>query len=131
MNYLLDTSVLLHSMGSKEKLARTAVAIIEDDDSVLHLSAATVWEITIKAAIGKLPLPVNPADFIASSIRVLRLVSVPVTQLHALAVFQLPFHHGDPFDRMLIAQAQLENLTLLTADRAFQKYDLKIVNCRK
>jgi PIN domain nuclease of toxin-antitoxin system len=116
-------------MGSTEKLNKTALTILQDAEAVLYLSAASVWEIAIKAAIGKLALPEKPDNFVANATRALRLVALPITPLHALAVFELPAYHGDPFDRMLIAQALVENLTLLTVDRVFQKYNLQVIQC--
>jgi PIN domain nuclease of toxin-antitoxin system len=131
MNYLLDTNVVLQAVASPERLNKTAIAILGDVNSVLYFSAVSVWEIAIKAGIGKLRLPESPAKFVAKSTQALNLLPLPITQVHALGVFKLPKHHADPFDRMLIAQAEAENLALLTADRVFQNYDLKIIDCGK
>jgi PIN domain nuclease of toxin-antitoxin system len=129
MKFLLDTSVLIHSLLSQPKLNRQALSFLADESSELYFSAASSWEIVIKASLGKLTLPERPAEFVTRAIRFLSLRSVEITYLHTLAVGVLPHHHRDPFDRVLIAQAQEEGLILLTADRVFSKYAVEQIFC--
>jgi PIN domain nuclease of toxin-antitoxin system len=90
-----------------------------------------VGEITIKVGTGRLVLPDRPADFVNRAMRVMSMRPLDITHLHALALDALPEHHGDPFDRLLIAQAITERMTLLTADRALQKYEVDLIFCGK
>jgi PIN domain nuclease of toxin-antitoxin system len=129
MKYLLDTSVFLWSLGAEHKLSRKARDLLSSSAAELYLSAASSWEIAIKFALGTLALPKPPSQFVPNAIGLLALRSLDVTHLHSLAAGELPSHHRDPFDRMLIAQARLENLVLLTSDRTFLKYDVKIILC--
>jgi PIN domain nuclease of toxin-antitoxin system len=129
MKYLVDTSVLIHSLISKPKLNHRALNLLADNSSELYLSAVSSWEIIIKAATGKLVLPERPTEFVTRAMRLMSLQSLDITHLHALAVDALPNHHRDPFDRMLIAQAISERMTVLTADRAFQKYNVDLIYC--
>lgn len=131
MKYLLDTSVFLWSLGAENKLNRKAHDVLASNDSELYLSAASSWEITIKFALGSLLLPNQPSQFVREAMRVLAVRSLDISHSHALAAGELPQHHRDPFDRMLIAQAQLENMVLLAGDRAILKYQAKTLFCGK
>jgi PIN domain nuclease of toxin-antitoxin system len=131
MKYLVDTSVLIHSQISQPKLNDRTLNLLADNSSELYLSAVSSWEITIKAGTGKLVLPDRPAEFVTRAMRFMSLQSLNITHLHALAVDALPNHHRDPFDRMLIAQALSEQMTLLTADHVFQKYKVDLIFCGK
>jgi PIN domain nuclease of toxin-antitoxin system len=130
MRYLLDTGVWLRSQTRPERLGRKAVELLSDlpEGDVLFLSAVSSWEISIKFHLGKLPLPEPPALYVPS--RLNGVIPLPITHTHALAAGELPFHHSDPFDRLLIAQARLEGMTLMTADRNFAKYDVGVLWCR-
>jgi PIN domain nuclease of toxin-antitoxin system len=97
---------------------------VADPASTVHVSAATVWELAIKASLGKLDL--DGADLV-EEIEANDFVELPVTARHSLAAAALPRHHEDPFDRMLIAQAQTEGLTIVTRDPAFRAYGIAIV----
>jgi PIN domain nuclease of toxin-antitoxin system len=129
MKYLVDTSVLIHSLISRPKLNDRAIELLTSNSSELYLSAVSSWEITIKAGTGKLILPERSSEFLTRAMRAMFLQSLSITHLHALAVDGLPNHHRDPFDRMLIAQAASEQMTLLTADRIFQKYKVDLIYC--
>jgi PIN domain nuclease of toxin-antitoxin system len=131
MKYLVDTSVLIHSQISQPKLNHRALHLLADNSSELYLSAVSSWEITIKAGTGRLVLPEGPAEFVARAMRLLSLQPLDITHHHALAVDALPKHHGDPFDRLLIAQAIAEQMTLLTADRVLQRYKVALIYCGK
>jgi PIN domain nuclease of toxin-antitoxin system len=131
MKYLLDTSIFLWSLGAEHKLNHKARDLLSSTASELYLSAASSWEIAIKYALGTLALPNPPSQFIPKAIGSLAIRSLDITHFHSLLAGELPPHHRDPFDRMLIAQARLENITLLTADRTLFKYEVKTVFCGK
>ena len=128
--YLLDTSVFLWSLANPEKLNRKAMALLEDAQQPLFLSPASSWEISIKWALGKLKLPEAPSAYVTKRLSSRGIRSLPIP--HAcLAAGELPAHHADPFDRMLVAQAQGEDMVLLTADAVFRKYDVETLWCGK
>jgi PIN domain nuclease of toxin-antitoxin system len=131
VKYLLDTSVFLWSAGAPEKLTKQATSLLSSISSDLYLSAASSWEIAIKFALGSLALPKPPSQFIPHAMRTLALRSLDITHFHSLAAGELPQHHRDPFDRMLIAQARAEALVLLTADSALKSYDVELMFCGK
>ncbi len=131
MKYLLDTSVFLWALGAEHKLNQKARDLISSRESELYLSAASSWEIAIKFALGTLALPKPPSQFVPNAIGMLAIRSLDITHSHSLAAGELPAHHRDPFDRMLVAQARLEEMVLLTANRALLKYDVKSLFCGK
>jgi PIN domain nuclease of toxin-antitoxin system len=91
------------------------------------VSVASVWEIVIKHALGRLELAHAPGSLVPRLITATQAVTLPIEQSHALRVARLPLHHRDPFDRILIAQAQVERLTILTADPRFSAYDVALL----
>ncbi|MBD2298873.1 PIN domain-containing protein [Nostoc sp. FACHB-190] len=123
MKLLLDTQCWLWWFAQPEKLSEEAITQIADETNELWLSVASIWEIGIKVAIAKLPLPEPPDSYISSRMGQLGVRSLEITATHALKAASLPLHHRDPFDRMLIAQAQLENITLVSADTIFRQYN--------
>ena len=129
MRCLLDTSILLWAAAEPHKLNARARKLLSASSSPLYLSSASAWEIAIKYSIGTLKLPVDPATFIPAVIRGMGLHSLDITSAHAIAAGSLPRHHRDPFDRMLLAQAKVEGLTLLTTDYVFRKYDVDQLHC--
>jgi PIN domain nuclease of toxin-antitoxin system len=129
MKYLLDTSVLIHSLLVKPNLSQRAISLLGDQSLEFYLSVASCWEIVIKTRSGKLVLPDTPAEFLTRALKLMLLQSLEITHLHALAVAELPDHHRDPVDRMLIAQANVEGMTLLTLDRVFGKYKVEQFYC--
>jgi PIN domain nuclease of toxin-antitoxin system len=131
MKYLLDTSVFLWSLGAEHKLNQKARDLLSSSAAELYLSAASSWEIAIKFALGTLALPKSPSQFVPNAIGSLAIRSLDIIHLHSLLAGELPPHHRDPFDRMLIAQARMENMVLLTADRAFLKYEVNSLFCGK
>ena len=131
MKYLLDTSVFLWSLGAEHKLNQKARDLLSSSAAELYLSAASSWEIAINFALGTLALPKPPSQFVPNAIGSLAIRSLDITHLHSLLAGELPPHHRDPFDRMLIAQARMENMVLLTADRAFLKYEVNSLFCGK
>ncbi|MGH9083094.1 MAG: type II toxin-antitoxin system VapC family toxin [Acidimicrobiales bacterium] len=121
---LLDTHPLLWWL-SAEAIAGEAGDAIADPSSVVAVSAASIWEITIKRQIGKLRFEGSPAD----EVRAAGFEHLPITAAHAELAGDLPLHHRDPFDRMLVAQAQAEGLTLVSGDPAFDLYDVRLLRC--
>lgn len=114
-------------LGAPERLSRKARSLVVSQQNELLLSAASTWEIAIKHAVGKLRLPEAPEEYIPPLMTQTAITPLAVTHRHALRVASLPTHHRDPFDRLLIAQAQLEELPILTADRAFRMYDVEVL----
>jgi PIN domain nuclease of toxin-antitoxin system len=131
MNYLLDTAVFVWSLKEPEKLNKKAYEVLEDRSQQAFLSAVSSWEIVIKAAIGKLTLPNQPAQFVANALVRFSLHALSITHAHSLAVGELALYHRDPFDRMLVAQARSENMVLMTADLLMEKYPVEILWCGK
>jgi PIN domain nuclease of toxin-antitoxin system len=113
-------------MAGDPRLSGTARRAIEDNEGELWLSAASVWEMAIKSSLRRLTLPARTSDYIADKVqRGLQILTIdwPV----AAAVERLPFHHRDPFDRLIIAQAQVERVDVVTKDRVFRRYGVKVV----
>ena len=127
MKLLLDTQCWLWWFAQPERLNEEAIAHIADENNELWLSVASIWEIGIKVAIGKLPLPDPLNSYISSRMTQLGVRSLEITVSHALQAAALPLHHRDPFDRMLIAQAQIEEMTLVSADSMFNKYYISLL----
>lgn len=126
MNLLLDTHVWLWLQVSPSRLGPRALGLVADPRSTLLLSAASSWELAIKHALGRIRLPAPPSQYVPDRMRSSGVRGLAVEHAHALVVAELPPHHRDPFDRMLIAQARLEKLTLVTADREFEPYGIPI-----
>jgi len=129
MKFLLDTNILLWGLVAEDKLNTAAQEILKSSSSELYFSAAGSWEIAIKYALGSLPLPKPPSVYIPYALRIWTVQALDISHEHALRAGELPAHHRDPFDRMLIAQAIAEQMTLLTADRALQKYKVDLIYC--
>ena len=129
MKFLLDTGVWLWSVGSVDRLNKKARELLADGTQELYFSAASSWEIAIKASLGKLSLPDSPASYVPSRLAMQGIQNLPVLTKHALAVYDLPMHHADPFDRLLVAQARTESMVLLTSDKMFRKYRINLLWC--
>jgi PIN domain nuclease of toxin-antitoxin system len=119
---LLDTQCWLWWFAEPERLNEEAIAHIAYERNELWFSVASIWEIGIKVEIGKLPLPKPVDSYISSRMVQLGVQYLEIRSPHALRAAALPLHHRDPFDRMLIAQAQIEDMTLVSADSMFQQY---------
>jgi PIN domain nuclease of toxin-antitoxin system len=126
MRLLLDTHVWLWLQQAPERLGET-LRMAEDPSNDLLLSAASTWEIAIKCRLGRLRLPEPPGTYVPSRMASSGVTPLAVEHAHALAVAELPDHHRDPFDRLLIAQSVQERAALVTADRALRAYDVEIV----
>jgi PIN domain nuclease of toxin-antitoxin system len=124
---LLDTQCWLWWLVSPERLSPEALARLADAENTLLLSAASSWEIAIKHSLGKLPLPEPLEAFVSSRMARDGIAALPVQHVHALRVATLPLHHRDPFDRLLIAQAQVEGIPIMTADPVFHRYAVEVI----
>lgn len=127
MRILLDTHVWLWMLESPKRMRASARRELVDRGNELYLSAASCWEIAIKYRLGKLPLPAPPEEFVPPRMARDEVLPLPVEPHHALRVGALPDHHRDPFDRLLIAQALVEQLTFYTADEQLLKYPAQSV----
>jgi len=120
---LLDTHILLWWLADDEHLPAVAAEVIADPDSEVVVSAASAWEISIKQAAGRLDAPEDLLDALAAN----DFGILAITADHAMAAGRLPPHHADPFDRMLIAQAQIEGITLVSVDSRFSEYEVELL----
>jgi len=127
MKLLLDTHVWLWTLVSPERVPAGILARLREPGNQLFLSAASSWEIAIKYRLGKLPLPEPPVRFVPARLSRDGVIPLPIEHLHALAVTDLPLHHSDPFDRLLIVQARLERMILATVDEQFASYDVALL----
>ena len=123
MKVLLDTHILLWWLADDQRLPAQAAAAIADPDTEVVVSAASAWEISVKQAAGRLDTPEDLLDAVAAN----DFGTIAITLDHAMAAGALPLHHADPFDRMLIAQAQLEGFTLVSVDSRFSDYDVELL----
>jgi PIN domain nuclease of toxin-antitoxin system len=124
---LLDTQVWLWVLAEPDRFSPAARARLRSPANRFHLSAATLWEIVIKNATGKLRLPDEPVAYLRGRLAETPATPLPITHEHTLQLALLPHHHRDPFDRILIAQAQVEGLRVMTADSQFQAYPIELV----
>ena len=127
MRLLLDTHTLLWWHTKTVALSAVARKAIDDPANEVFLSLVNVWEIQIKVQLGKLPLPKPVADLIDEEIRANNFQLLPVTLEHIYGLDALPFHHKDPFDRLLIAQAREEGLTLVSRDTPMKAYSVSLL----
>jgi PIN domain nuclease of toxin-antitoxin system len=125
MNLLLDTHTLLWFFRDDPQLTIAAKALIEDPANRKLVSVASCWEIAVKAGIGKLTLAESSSSLLHREIARNHFELLPIYFEHATAVEQLPLHHRDPFDRLLIAQAMLENMPIVSIDKALDSYPIK------
>jgi len=127
VQFLLGTHALLWWLADSSKLKATWRGALGDSQSRVVVSAASIWEIAFESSMGRLELDL-PDDLALSALaESCGFEDMPVSARHAAAVQELPFHHADPFDRILIAQAKLERLTLVSADRAMKAYDIELL----
>lgn len=130
MNLLLDTQALLWWKQGSRKLGRRARRAIERDAATVRVSAASVWEMAIKSHAGRLRLAEPLHSWIPGDLQRNGFLISSVTVEHAVAVASLPDHHADPFDRLLIAQARHEGLTIVTSDAVFDDYEVSVLDAR-
>ncbi len=127
MRVLLDSHAFVWSGTADSRLSARARAAIEDPDNQRFLSVASSWELMIKAQRGKLRLPGGAGWFLLENSARLVAEILPIHQSHVLQLEQIPLHHGDPFDRVLIAQCQVEGLAVVTSDPAFALYEVDVI----
>lgn len=127
MNLLLDTYVLLWWLADEASLGERARAAIVDARNRIWVSAASAWEVAIKSALGRLQLPGPATQVLPAALAENDFAPLPISVGHALGVGALPAIHGDPFDRILIAQAIAEGLTIVTADAVFTHYPAPVL----
>lgn len=130
MKILLDTQAWLWMIGPQERLSDAARALLVDPHNELYLSTAAVWEIGLKHAAGKLKFTGPPAAHIPLHIRRSGVRPLPPTVEHVLRAAALPMHHRDPFDRLMVAQAQEDELALLTTDARLGAYEVEVIPAR-
>lgn len=123
MRLLLDTHVWLWWMGDPDRLGADTTAALASPNHLAVVSAASVWEVTIKRGLGKLRFDGDPVAAVGSG----GFEPLPISLAHAAAAGDLPVHHRDPFDRMLVAQARVEGLTIVTGDPSFGPYDVPVL----
>jgi PIN domain nuclease of toxin-antitoxin system len=127
MKAILDTHTFLWWNTDDPQLSEVARRFISDGENELFLSAVSTWEIAIKCARGRLVLPENPGEYVANRMAIYRIQPLPIQISHTLRIYDLPDIHQDPFDRLLIAQSQMEDLPILTADTTIARYDVSII----
>lgn len=127
MKVLLDTHAFLWWITDNPQLSLQARNIISDGKNEVFLSAASAWEIAIKTQLGRLKLPDKPELFVSKQMAINAIQGLPIQISHALHVYNLPNHHQDPFDRMLVSQAQLEGMHILTSDSQIAEYHVKVI----
>ena len=127
MRVLVDTHCWLWALTRPQVLSSEAAELLSDGETEVVFSAASVWEIAIKSALGKLRISTSSGESIFDAIDDQSLTPLPILHSHARHVATLPLHHRDPFDRLLIAQAQIENLPIMTADDQFLRYEVEVI----
>ena len=131
MRYLIDTMVWLWSVGPSDLIGTEGLEIMASGEEEVYFSAVSSWEVSIKTKLGKCQLPDLPTRYVPKRLAEQGIQSLSVTQSHSLKVYDLAPYHNDPFDRLLIAQAVVEEMTILTSDRMFKKYPVDVVWCGK
>jgi PIN domain nuclease of toxin-antitoxin system len=126
MKLLLDTHTFLWWTTDDPQISATALDLIADSRNTLYWSAASSWEVSIKYALGRLPLPEAPEQFLPAELGRNRIESLPIVDVHTFQAGRLPRHHRDPFDRMLVAQARIEAFGLITNDSNIRRYEVEI-----
>ena len=126
MKLLLDTHTFLFAISDPARLSARMRKWLSDPNVERWVSVVSLWEVAVKVQIGKLTLPLNP-EYYTTHLQALQAKALPVTITHTMAFMNLPLHHRDPFDRLLIAQAATEGLTLASRDRIFKVYAADII----
>ncbi len=127
MRVLLDTHVFLWAITDSPKLSQQQQEVFLDEASEIYLSVASVWEMLIKAGLGKLPLPAPATEYLLKQMEQNRVLLLPIRPAHLMELQRLPPLHRDPFDRMLVAQARGENMSLLSADERIRQYGVQTI----
>lgn len=125
MKLLLDTHAFLWFIAGDNQLNSHAQRLIEDFGNERYLSVASIWEITIKSSLGRLVVPTPPSALIQEHVWANAIVLLPIAPAHLDVLHDLPYHHKDPFDRLMVAQAIHEGMTLITRDQSLRAYDVR------
>ena len=126
MKFLLDTNALLYWLAGSPRINHSLKKQLTNPRNEVFVSAVSTFEIAVKARLGRLTLSQSPGLLLPRFFAEAGLTALPITLEHGLAVYDLPKHHADPFDRMLIAQAIVEDLTIVSSDRAFGAYPIRL-----
>ena len=126
MNLLLDTHAFIWWLTDQSRLSARSLQALMNNDNTVTLSVASIWEMTIKLKIGKLSVVGDLKDIVQQQVQVNRIQLLAISSVHALKTLDLPLHHRDPFDRMLIAQALSEEMTLITTDASMTAYGVNV-----
>jgi len=127
MNALLDTHSFLWWVTDDPRLSTHAHDVIGDGNNRIFFSAASGWEIAIKAQLGKLPLASEPAQFVTNHLAINAFEVMAIELRHTLQTYNLPMKHRDPFDRILVAQSQLERMPIITSDPLIMQYEVDVI----
>ena len=127
MNLLLDTHAFIWWLTDQSRLSARSLQALMNNDNTVTLSVASIWEMTIKLKIGKLSVVGDLKDIVQQQVQVNRIQLLAISSVHALKTLDLPLHHRDPFDRMLIAQALSEEMTLITTDASMTAYGVNVL----
>ena len=125
MSYLLDTHTFLWFINDDASLSSTAKALLEDPENTIYLSVASIWEMAIKVSLHKLEMPSPFTDFIDEQLDKNTIILLNIKTAHTGIVATLPFHHRDPFDRLIIAQSKVEDIPIIGKDVIFDDYGIK------
>ncbi|MEM6522731.1 MAG: type II toxin-antitoxin system VapC family toxin [Bacteroidota bacterium] len=126
MAYLLDTQVLIWIFGEPEKLTTDMISIIKNPKNDLYVSLVSFWEMAVKINIGKLALPVNLEEFMQETMdNDIKVIEVRAN--HILGIVDMPLHHRDPFDRLILSQSIFEGIPIISSDNQFKAYDVKLI----
>jgi PIN domain nuclease of toxin-antitoxin system len=125
VKFIADTSSFLWFITDSERLSPKAKQILESSESARFLSLASVWEISIKASIGKLTFTIPIEEFLPQQLLLNQFSLLPISLAHTLRVTKLPFHHRDPFDRLIVAQSLIEGIPILSSDVALDAYGVE------
>jgi PIN domain nuclease of toxin-antitoxin system len=128
MKILLDTQIFLWMFLNPARISANVESLLKNPANEIFLSSASSWEIAIKYGIGKLKLPDAPEIYVPDRMNRANLKTLTITHEHGLAIANLPIIHKDPFDRILITQSNIENLTLLSSDHIFSQYTVKLID---
>ena len=131
MKVLLDTCAWLWWVGHSERLGAEIRALVSDARTDVLLSSVVSWEVTTKHALGRLRLPGPPGLLVSTSLVADHMTALPIEHAHTLQVGDLPPLHADPFDRLLIAQARVERVPVVTTDPVFRRYGIEVIDAKK
>jgi len=124
---LLDTNAFLWSISGDRALGKRAARAFIDESNILLLSVASLWEITIKVCIGKIDVPRPVSNFLLDQLRLNGITLLEISPEHIFGLENMPMHHGDPFDRIIISQCLIEKIPVITGDTIFRKYPVRVI----